>query len=59
MANAYNLPPDVAYQVLDTLLQLVRENDPKTIWSVVAGLEECPDGAIHVFLPGLLAIARS
>lgn len=58
MTTAELLPAALAAQALDVLLQLHSEGDMDAVASFLAGLNECPDGAIHVFLPGLLAIAK-
>lgn len=59
MKTAKNLPAGLAAEVLDALIQLRREGDPKAIDSLLAGLEECPDEMLPLFVPGLLGIAQS
>lgn len=58
MTSVNLLPPALAAQALDALLQLHREGDLKAVASFLAGLDECPDEAIHFFVPGLIDIAK-
>lgn len=59
MKTAKNLPAGLAAEVLDALIQLRRENDPKAIDSLLGGLEECPDEMLGMFVPAMLTIAQS
>lgn len=58
MTSANLLPPALAVQALDALLQLYSEGDLKAVASFLAGLDECPDEVVHVFVPGLIDIAK-
>lgn len=58
MKTAKRLPPALAIEALDALLQLHREGDTKAVASFLAGLDEVPDEAAAMFVPGLIQIAR-
>ncbi|MCB6180217.1 hypothetical protein LHP98_19065 [Rhodobacter sp. Har01] len=58
MKTAKHLPPALAVEALDALLQLHREGDTKAVASFLAGLDEVPDEAAAMFVSGLIQIAR-
>jgi hypothetical protein len=59
MKTAKHLPPALAVETLDALLQLHREGDTKAVASFLAGLEEIPEEAAAMFVQGLIQIARA
>lgn len=59
MTTAKRLPPALAIEALDALLQLHREGDTKAVTSFLAFLDEVPDETAPMLVPGLVQIARA